>query len=224
MLLTKFRVMTAEQALKLRESFLSVPFEDGLETAGAFVKDIKNNRQITERSKQGAPLLGQIASHLLNHKSIKVLAYPKALARIMTNIHGPGEFYGKHVDNTLIGQVPNSARADLSFTLFLTSPDEYEGGELKLWTSTGEITVKGDPGEVLLYDSGYLHEVQPVRSGLRVGTVGWIQSWVPNSKERETLSEFDICIAQIKQNGNVPREQQDALHKIYNSFLRLGMR
>lgn len=225
MLLTKVPVFSKEDAGKLRKAFLDITPEDGDGTAGAYVKSIKNNRQITgSTSEQANKLLSNVASKIFSTPAVKVLAYPRSLCRIMTNIHGVGEFYGKHVDNTLIGSGSNSSRADISFTLFLTDPNEYEGGALRIWTNSGELDIKGEPGEILLYDSGYLHEVQPVSSGVRVGTVGWIQSWVKDSIYRQALTELDITISKIKRESpDVSRENLDQLHKTYNSFLRKGM-
>jgi len=224
-LLTKVPVLSRADAQNLREKFLSLPLEDGDSTAGSFVKSVKNNRQITgSSSEDAAKLLSNVAKKIFSTPSVKVLAYPKTLCRIMTNVHGEGEFYGKHVDNTFIGSAPNSSRADISFTLFLTDPNEYEGGALRVWTQAGEIDIRGEPGEILLYDSGYLHEVQPVTSGVRVGTVGWIQSWVRDSIYRQALTELDVTISKIKkESSDISRENLDSLHKTYNSFLRKGM-
>ena len=143
----------------------------------------------------------------------------------MTNIHGEGEFYGKHVDNVLVGNpaAGRTARADMSFTLFLTDPSSYEGGELQIETDSQIVNAKGNPGEVILYDSGLLHQVLPVTKGMRISTVGWIQSWVPDYLMRASLSELDIAIGNLGKL-DVDRSLKDSFHKVYNSFLRLGMR
>ena len=217
--------MEPKTALELREKFNNVPFEDGDETAGSFVKDIKNNRQITGKNEEGKQLLVAVSRAILNNPAIRVYAYPKQVCRIMTNIHGVGEFYGKHVDNTMLGSAVtgNASRADLSFTLFLTDPDTYEGGELAVDINGQQVAAKGKPGELILYDSGLLHEVKPVTSGMRISTVGWIQSWIGEPRTREALSELDVAIAELAKVDNVSRELQDSFHKVYNTFLRVHM-
>ena len=224
-MLRRIKIMEPEAALELREKFNAVPFEDGDETAGSFVKNIKNNRQITGKNDEGKQLLVAVSRAVLNNPAIRVYAYPKQICRIMTNIHGEGEFYGKHVDNTMIGSAVtgNVTRADLSFTLFLTEPDTYEGGELAVDINGQQVLAKGNPGELILYDSGLLHEVKPVTSGMRISTVGWIQSCISEPRIREALSEMDIAVSQLSKVENVSRELQDSFHKVYNAFLRIHM-
>jgi PKHD-type hydroxylase len=225
-MIKKIKLLEPEQALELREKFLSVPFEDGDKTAGAFVKNIKNNRQITPNSnEEGKQLLTSVAKAVLSHPAIRLYAYPKQICRIMTNIHGEGEYYGAHVDNAMMGSPANGpvARADLSFTLFLTEPSSYEGGELSIDMDGQQLLAKANPGELVLYDSGLMHEVVPVRSGVRVSTVGWIQSCVSNSRDRAILSELDATIAKLNALPDVERDIKSSFHKIYNNLLRAHM-
>ena len=217
--------MEPEQALELRKAFQEVPFEDGDDTAGAYVKSIKNNRQITGKNEQGKNLLLQLSKMLFSNPAVRVFAFPKQMCRIMTNIHGEGEFYGRHIDNTMIGHPAsgNSSRADMSYTIFLTDPADYDGGELSIEMNNTIVNAKGNPGEVVLYDSGLLHEVKPVTRGTRISTVGWIQSWISDPRMREAISELDLAIAELGNHSTVDRELKDKFHKVYNTVLRTHM-
>lgn len=217
--------MEPRQALELRDKFELLPFEDGDMTAGQLVKSIKNNRQITDNNDAGKNLLLDVTNSILSNLSIRVYAYPKKICRIMTNIHGEGEFYGKHVDNTLVGDPAsgNIARADLSFTLFLSDPSTYEGGELSIDMNGQMVSAKANPGELILYDTGLLHEVLPVRSGIRISTVGWIESCIPDPRLRTALSEMDVAITQLSKVENIDRELRDKFLKVYNTFFSSNM-
>lgn len=223
-MINKFRLFSVADAALLEEKFKKIKLEDGQDTAGSFVKSIKNNSQITTNNKEGMPILAAIQNHLIDSKYTRVIAYPKAVGRIMANVHRQGNYYGVHVDNTWIGKLDKSIRADISFTIFLSSPSSYEGGELSIHQDIGKIDIKLEPGEIVLYDSGALHEVKPVLSGERICVVGWIQSWIQDATARAAMTEFDQSIAKIKNDHDLPRERLDELHKIYNQFLRLMMK
>ena len=144
----------------------------------------------------------------------------------MINIHGPGQFYGQHVDNTWImgGRPFSNARADLSFTLFLKDPHEYSGGELSIVDGQNNTDIKLSAGKMVLYDSGSYHQVKPVTEGTRICCVGWVQSWIPDPKMRSIISDLDIQIARIKKLDGFPRNEMDELHRVYNDLLRASMR
>ena len=224
-MIKKFRLLSPNDCQKIRDQLDLIEQEDGKKTAGNYVKDLKNNRQVTFSNEKARPLLTAIQNHLLNSIHFKVITYAKRLCKTMINIHGPGEFYGKHCDNTYISQ-PNQqpSRADMSFTLFLEDPKKYKGGELSIQTEISTVDFKLEEGEMVIYDSGLLHQVKPVEEGTRIGFVGWIESWVPDARMRNVLTDFDMQIGRIKDVGNLPRENLDELHRIYNEFLRANMR
>jgi PKHD-type hydroxylase len=220
----KFRLLTEPDCAKLREAIIKIEPEDGLRTAGSYVKDVKNNRQLTGNVEAARPILKAIEDQLFKSPEFRVHAYPKTICRTMINIHAVDEFYGKHVDNVFVRNGTTSARGDLSFTLFLEDPSKYEGGELRIYSDVGTVDIKLKAGEVFLYDSGLLHEVRAVTSGTRIGFVGWIQSWIPDSRARTNLTALDVVIAKLKKNHDLPRDTLDELHRIYNEILRSQMR
>ena len=221
-----FQLLSPEGCKKVLEEVCKIDSEDGKNTAGPFVKDLKNNRQITKNTEQGKNLLFAIEKQLLTSNAFKVYTFVRAIPRTMINIHGPGQFYGQHVDNTWImgGKPFSNARADLSFTLFLKNPDEYSGGELSIVQGQNTSDVKLTAGKMVIYDSGSLHQVKPVTEGTRICCVGWIQSWIPDPKMRLLISDFDLQIARLKKLDNIPREELNELHRIYNDLLRANMR
>ena len=220
----KFRLLSESDCVKLREAISKIQPEDGLKTAGSYVKDVKNNRQLTANVEAARPILRAIEDQLFKSNEFRVHAYPKILCRTMVNIHSADEYYGKHVDNVFVRGGNTSARGDLSFTLFLEDPSKYDGGELRIYSDLGTVDIKLNAGEVFLYDSGLLHEVRPVKSGTRIGFVGWVQSWIPDSRARANLTALDVVIAKLKKEHELPRDTLDELHRIYNEILRLQMR
>tara|TARA_Y100001968_G_C19355152_1_gene716779 strand:+ start:77 stop:754 length:678 start_codon:yes stop_codon:yes gene_type:complete len=220
-----FRLLSPENCKKVLDEVSKIDSEDGRDTAGPFVKELKNNRQITKKTEAGRNLLFAIEKQLLMSNFFRVYTYVRVIPRTMINIHGPGQFYGQHVDNTWImgGQPFSNSRADISFTLFLKDPDEYSGGELSVIDGQNSSDIKLQAGKMVVYDSGSLHQVKPVTEGTRICCVGWIQSWIRDPKMRTLISDLDLQIGRLKKYDNVPREEFDELHRIYNDLLRANM-
>jgi PKHD-type hydroxylase len=143
-------------------------------------------------------------------------AQPKAFCRLMLSRYGQGMSYGIHVDDALIG----GSRADLSFTLFLSSPADYEGGELVLDTADGETSIKLDAGDLVLYPTTCLHRVSLVRSGTRLVCVGWIRSLIRLEAHREILFELESAARTIFQREG-KTDIFDKLAKIKANVARL---
>ena len=224
-MIKKFRLLTSENCKEIREKIKEIESEDGKKTAGSFAQQIKNNRQITVENEKARPLLQAIYNQLYNHAGFKVYAFPKNINRAMINIHGPGEFYGRHVDNTWMQSTKSSNRADISFTVFLEEPDKYTGGELCIHhPDLTNLELKAEAGEIIIYDSGFEHQVKPVTEGTRIGFVGWVESWIPDARIRSVITSMDIEIARLKNIDGIPREDMSELHRIYNELLRAHMR
>lgn len=220
-----FRVLQPEDCQKLIDRIDKIEPEDGAVTAGHYVKSVKQNRQLTSAVVEARPLLKAIEEELWKSANFRVITYPKNIVRLMLNLHADGEHYGRHIDNTwVLNQGADAGRADLSFSLFLQDPEEYEGGELVVNTPTGDVNVKLKAGEIVIYDSGAYHEVLPVSKGVRYGCVGWVQSWIPDPKIRSVMTDFDISIAKLKASKNVERSELDEFYRIYNEMLRAHMR
>jgi PKHD-type hydroxylase len=143
-------------------------FIDGRVTAGWSARLVKNNEQ-AQSDEALDELRATLEERILGNEVFQLAAQPKVLTPILISRYAPGRQYGTHVDDALM----SGMRTDLSFTLFLSEPDTYEGGELVMETSAGEQPYKLPAGAMIVYPSTTLHRVMPVESGLRVAAVGY---------------------------------------------------
>ena len=151
----------------------------------------------------------------MHHEVFVAAARPKRLVRLLISRYEPGMTYGTHVDDAMIDGV----RTDLSFTLFLSDPASYEGGELVVEDSYGERAIKLSPGELILYPSTTLHRVEPVTAGLRLAAVGWLRSYVRDAERREILFDLETALRQVHaERGKTP--VFDLLVKTRTNLLR----
>jgi PKHD-type hydroxylase len=190
-------------------------FEDGKPTAGKTAKRVKNNVQAQADSTTQA-VLKMIENALLDHAVFQAAALPSKFAKMMINRYDPGMDYGPHVDEAYIA----GTRTDLSFTLFLSDPESYEGGELIIQKDDGDEVIKLPKGALYLYPSNSIHRVTAVTSGSRLAAVGWVQSRVRLDEHRQIL--FDISQALTKMPDNdANRDARLQMLKIKNNLLRL---
>lgn len=174
---------------RARDAFAALPTIDGRDTAGWAAREAKRNRQLD----RGDPRTGELARSLVAavsaHPLVSAFARPARFGEPLLSRYGVGDEYGLHVDDALMGDPP--LRTDLAWTLFLSEPDRYDGGELTLDTAAGETPVKLPAGALVVYDCGALHRVAPVTRGERLAAVGWIQSRVRDGRQRELLFTLD---------------------------------
>lgn len=168
-------------------------FEDGKKTAGRTAKKVKNNLQGRgdQPAIKGARSI--LEKSLKKHPVFNAAALPKQFAKIMFNRYSDGMQYGTHIDEPFIGGV----RTDLSFTLFLSDPESYDGGELVLCHHDGDEDIKLPKGTLVLYPSTTLHHINPVTRGKRLAAVGWLQSRVQLSEQRAVLFDLFHALAQL---------------------------
>ncbi len=161
-------------------------FEDGTRTAGRMARKVKSNLQAraTSVTVKGAAAL--VEKCLREHTVFRSAALPSAFSKIMFNRYDEGMAYGTHVDDAYIA----GCRTDLSFTLFLSDPESYDGGHLVLERSDGDEPVKLAAGDAILYPSTMLHHIEEVTRGQRLAAVGWVQSRVRLAEHRSVL--FDL--------------------------------
>jgi len=202
-------VLTPEQVADLRRRLADAEWVDGRATVGEQGAQVKRNRQLDEFSPTGQALGRVVLKALLAHPLYMAAALPLRHMPPLFNCYEGGEHYGLHVDGA-IRSVPGTTlqmRADLSCTLFLAGPDEYDGGELEIVDTYGAHEVKLPAGDLVLYPSGSLHRVHPVTRGARVASFFWVQSLVRDPAQRRTLFELDQNIqalrAQVGDNAAV---------------------
>jgi PKHD-type hydroxylase len=186
MLLEVRGVLGAGQIARLRALAAQAQWVDGKVTAGARIQEIKRNQQIVGDDPCLAEVQASVLNTLRQNEQFRLATYPKQLHGLMVARYAPGMAYGLHVDDALLG-TDRIARSDLSMTLFLSGPDEYDGGELEIHGSSGVARVKLGAGDVILYHTGDLHQVLPLQRGERLVVVAWIESFVRDAEIRRLL-------------------------------------
>lgn len=174
----------------LHEAVAALPYEDGRRTAGALARAVKRNAQAVAGPEREA-VIARVQAALLASAAFQSIARPKVFARGLVSRYEGGQAYGSHVDDAIMG----GARTDLSFTLFLSDPATYDGGELIVEDRVEDRAVKLPAGEMVLYPSDTLHRVAPVTRGVRHAVVGWVTSWVRDAARREILHDLDTAVA-----------------------------
>ena len=212
------QLLNTEELKSLRKSLsnLDLPWEDGKKTAGNQASLVKNNLQLEKGSDISKKLSILITKKILKDNLIKSFALPKNIHGTMFTKSQKGMKYGRHIDNAYM----SSGRADLSFTIFLSEKNDYEGGELLIENLNFENKFKLNSGEIIIYPSTYLHSVQEVISGERLAFVGWIQSYVKRIEEREYLFDLDAgARSLLAKHGR--SDELDLIFKSYSNLLRV---
>ena len=221
MLLRIPSVLTAEQVSQCRQALAAAPWGDGRATAGNQSVQVKQNLQVPETHPVGRELGDMILRALEKHPLFLSAALPLKVVPPLFNRYEGGGTYGTHIDGAIwqIGGTPHRVRTDLSATLFLTAPEDYDGGELTVEDTYGPHTIKLPAGDMILYPGTSLHHVTPVTRGSRVSAFFWIQSMVRDDGQRTLLFDLDMAIQQVR--GAVS-EQGPAvqLTNVYHNLLR----
>jgi len=196
MILVIDNVLDTHEVAALREAATSLPYEDGRRTAGRYARDVKHNEQAAD-SPQREAVLEKVRMALERNDVFRSAARPRRFARLLVSRYGPGMEYGLHVDDPIM----LGSRTDLSFTLFLSDAESYEGGGLVIDDMMEERVIRLAPGELVLYPTSALHRVEPVSRGERVAVVGWVTSWVRDPARREILYDLDEAARAIYTAG-----------------------
>ncbi len=200
MLLEIPQVLSREAAKAMKQSLLSASWVDGKVTAGHQSAQAKKNRQLPAESELAQAAGSQILRALQANGLFMSAALPQRVFPPLFNRYEGGEHFHNHVDNA-IRSLPmgGQIRTDLSATLFLTEPEDYEGGELLIDDTYGAHRVKLPAGSMVLYPATSLHRVTPVSSGSRISSFFWIQSLVRDDGQRTLLFDLDMSIQKLRQ-------------------------
>lgn len=215
-------VLAPEQVRAIRARLEATDWVDGRETVGPQGALVKRNRQLPELSTEGRALAQTVLSALSKNTLFFSAALPLRFVPPLFNRYEGGEHYGLHVDGS-VRSLPGTGeqlRTDLSCTLFLCEPDEYEGGELEVVDTYGTHEVKLPAGDLILYPSSSLHRVHPVTSGARICSFFWLQSMVRDNHQRGMLFELDQQIQKLRARVG-ECEETVALTGHYHNLLRL---
>ncbi len=221
MLLAIPDVLTSEQVKQARQTLEEAEWVDGRVTAGHQSARAKDNMQVPE-DHPAARQVGEVILHALGQNALFIsAALPSRVFPPLFNRYQGGQSFGTHVDNA-IRQVTGTAhriRTDLSATLFLSSPEEYDGGELMIEDTYGTHSVKLPAGHMVLYPATSLHHVRPVTRGARICSFFWIQSMIREDSQRALLFDLDLAIQRL--NRDLPQHPSAVqLTGVYHNLLR----
>lgn len=215
-------VLSADEVESYRDALGKADWNDGVDTAGSLSTTVKNNQQVNDHCEIGRALSNALLSRIGNHPQFISAAIPNEIHAPRFNRYGVGETYGIHVDGSIM-PMPHTnriMRADLSATLFLSDPSEYEGGELTIETQYGLQEVKLPAGSLVLYPSSSLHQVRSVHRGERLAAICWIQSLVRDEQLRGILFDLDESIQVLTLEAKTNRESLLRLSNVYHNLLR----
>ncbi len=221
MLITIPDILDAAALTEVRDLLAKTGWADGRKTAGAEAAKVKRNEQADLSSRTGTALHKRLKDAITKNAVFQAAAQPARISRLLVSRSGEGQGYGTHVDNALMGTGATRIRTDLSFTLFLSDPKDYEGGELTIDWAGMVHSMKLEAGSLLVYPSTSLHRVETVTSGQRVVCVGWVQSQVRTSEQRDIL--FDLANLKASMRGSLPEGAPEhlALSKVIANLRRL---
>ena len=206
MLLHIPEVLTQAELAQLRQSLDAADWTDGRETVGAQGAQVKRNEQLPDLSPLRDALGKVVLSALERNPLYFAAALPlRTLPPRFNRYQGGGE-YGFHIDGSVMrnsqpGAPHGHVRSDISCTLFLCEPDEYDGGELVVSDTYGEHEVKLLAGDLVIYPASSLHKVMPVTRGARLASFFWVQSMVRDDAQRRLLFEMDASIESLRRSG-----------------------
>lgn len=220
MLLTISRLLSPDQLAEARSLVEGLSWRDGAETAGPTARQVKRNEQADLTTRSGARLREVLTGALQSHAVLLAAAQPKRFSPILVSRTGPGGGYGMHVDNAHMGFGDARLRTDLSFTLFLSAPDEYEGGSLDIENAGFTQSIRLDAGDFVLYPSTRLHRVADVTRGTRLACVGWIESLIPDEAQREVIFDLENLRASLRATHDSQSPEMLVLAKTISNLLR----
>ena len=222
MLLHIPEVFTTDEVRALRRKLDAGPWADGNMTSGHQSATAKRNQQLPEEAAVAREVSALVAQALNANPMFVSAALPHTLFPPLFNRYEGGGEFGTHVDNAIRQQRGGALRirSDLSATLFLSEPEDYDGGELVIEEMYGPQTVKLPAGDLVLYPSKSLHHVTPVTRGARVSSFMWLQSLVRDDADRETLFRMDVAIQRVALEKGLKDQAVIELTGVYHNLLR----
>jgi PKHD-type hydroxylase len=199
MVVTLPGLLSATQVAEFRHALENADWIDGKATAGYLSSRTKNNQQVPETHPVSRRLGNVILEELDRSEAFISAALPLRVLPPLFNRYSAGQSYGEHIDGAIrpIANTPFRVRTDLSATLFLSQPADYEGGELVIGEGSNETRVKLPAGDVVLYGGGSVHRILPVTKGVRLAAFFWVQSMVRDETRRAILFDFDNALQQL---------------------------
>jgi PKHD-type hydroxylase len=191
MLLHLQNILDTAKLDNIRAMLGKVSFVDGKHSAGMAAEQVKNNLEMQQGTQQAQYLDQLVMGSLAENADFRSAALPYRVAQPVFARYTPGMRYGNHVDDPIMGSGPEKFRTDVAVTVFLNTPEDYQGGELVIQSPFGEQRVKYAAGDAVIYPANSVHRVEEVSQGERLVAVVWIQSMVRDAAKRELLFELD---------------------------------
>jgi PKHD-type hydroxylase len=217
-------VLSAEQVKMFRQKLETANWADGRITAGYQSAQAKDNLQLAETDPLARELGAVVLEALSRNSTFFTAALPKRIYPPLFNCYRGGQSFGFHVDNAVRydrrNGIAEAVRTDISATLFLVDPSEYDGGELVIEDTYGNQQVKLPAGHLVLYPSTSLHRVLPVTRGARIASFFWMQSMVRSDEQRRMLLELDVSIRRLTARLGADAPELVQLTGVYHNLLR----
>ena len=218
MILRIKKVLNDSTVGKVQSLLNGAMFVNGALSAGSLAAKVKYNEELSLQSPLHQQLNQQVMSALVQNAQYQAAVLPLKVSTAFYSRYQQGMSYGAHVDDAVMGPVSGRYRSDVSTTVFLNSPEDYEGGELVIHTQYGKESVKLEAGDAVVYPSSSLHEVAEVTSGQHLVAVTWAQSMVKSTEQREML----FNISQIRESLTSQNDDEKArLDQVYANLLRM---
>ncbi|NJM76279.1 MAG: Fe2+-dependent dioxygenase [Acaryochloridaceae cyanobacterium RU_4_10] len=219
MLLTIADLLSPEELAELTSTLAAAEFVDGKLTAGWHAQLVKQNTQLSKDDPILDRLCQLVRTSLNRHPLFQTAIQPSIIHTFLFSRYDVGMSYGLHVDNALMGSGDRRYRSDVSWTIFLSDPATYTGGELVIEGSEGVQAFKLKAGSAILYPSSFLHRVESVTEGVRFAAVGWVQSLIRDPAQRDMLFDLDAVRRSLFQKEGKTTEF-DLITKTYANLLR----
>lgn len=222
MLITIDNLLSKDEVRQFRARLDAAQWQGGEATAGTLARSVKRNQQIADGSEVAVDLGSHLLRALMQHPLFISAALPRKIYPPKFNRYADGGTYGAHVDSAVM-RIPGTReqmRTDVSATVFLAEPAEYEGGELEIEGPFGVQSVKLAAGDMVLYPSTSLHRVTPVTRGARIASFLWIESLVADEPERTLLFDLDQAIQQLTPLVAADDHRLLQLTGVYHNLLR----
>ncbi len=209
-------VLSRAELKIVRNALERARFVDGRATAGFAARLVKNNEQVDATDRSIETIRKLVTERISKNELFKLAVRPKALSPLMFARYERGKNYGSHVDDPLM----NGIRTDVSFTLFLSDPKSYSGGELVIDSAAGEDPVKLPAGAMVIYPTTALHRVAKVTKGQRLVCVGWARSLIRDAARRELLFDLDTARRRMFARGGKSADY-DLVSKSLANLMRM---
>lgn len=220
MLIAIPEVLNKEELAVVHEFISRAQFVDGKLSAGSEAIDVKNNLEMQTTNRDMAQLNNLVMGNLVKHPVYLNAAMPAKIAAPFYARYSKGMQYGNHIDDPIMGPAGQRYRTDLSITVFLNEPEEYDGGELVVQTAFGEQRVKLNAGNAVMYPSGSTHRVDEVTRGERIVAVTWLQSMVRDPSQRELLYKLSQA-RDILLDTSKGKQETELVSNAYINLVRM---